>query len=183
MKENYVKAFLKKFWWVPLSLTLLLLISLGIYLYVFQTKLFDASAWASLVSGIFTYIGSSFLGVVVFYHSWLQTQITNKLEEVDLIIQSGLLQIDGQWCPFSEKDLQSVVGDYYSHRYGSGYSGAYSYLKFEIINNNIYAPINVQFVEVFFLNEKGNIEQCHNLVCLCDTINSLYLSKDSKSTS
>ena len=78
LKKLTVKEFLKNNLVIVLFLTVLLVVSLAVFIIVFWEKLYDAGAWGSLVAGLFTYIGSSFLGLVVFYN----TQSEQRQKEI-----------------------------------------------------------------------------------------------------
>ena len=168
MKENYSNTFFKKFWWVIPSLFLLLIISLGIYLYVFWERLCDPSAWASLISGIFTYIGASFLGIVVFYHSYEIERKHEHNEALRFTVDSSTsFDEDGKCIPYSD----SIIGDDFKHvfeqsegrKMGEILSGC-SYVHVAITNLNKDYPLMVKIIGVYWANESREVAKCDKYV-------------------
>ncbi len=79
LKSLTVSEFIKNNRILIVILVAVLLVSLAVFIFVFWNNLGDVGAWGSIVAGVFTYLGSSFLGVVVFYN----TQCQQRQKEIE----------------------------------------------------------------------------------------------------
>lgn len=71
MIVSYIfKNFFKKYWWLILILILIPIIAIVSFCIAFRKELHEISAWASMIAGIATYIGTIILSLFVFYNSW-----------------------------------------------------------------------------------------------------------------
>ena len=161
MEYTSFREFSKKFWWLYLSLVTILLISVSIFCIVFRKELCDISAWASMIAGIATYIGSSFLGVVVFYNSWIQVQIQEKSNEVRLFIEQYADFNDNYFVPFEEESIDKAIG-IYSYKVATKSAKElqgveFNYLQLVITNLTNTMPIDIKIEGLYFVNSKTTL--------------------------
>lgn len=167
-KELTIGEFLKINWLLILILPSLLIISIILFLFVFQKSLYDVGAWASLVAGIFTYLGSSFLGVVVFYN----TQSTQRQKEIEdqitIEIKHYLNTSENPsfFIPYIDNDIDKEKFFYHSIQYNQNRKEAtlnnLSYLYFEVTNRNTHVPVYVKPVSIYIFNGKKFIDIGYN---------------------
>jgi len=155
-------GFARKDRWLMLALACLLIIPVGIFCRIFKKDLNDVSAWASMIAGIATYLGSTLLGVFVFYNSWVQTEISKKLDDIDVIFHADFYMRDGNVSPFRKDEIDESIEDCYPRTFNGRFETEdFTYVKFEIINNNFYTPVKVSIEGIYYLNAEQNIEQCN----------------------
>lgn len=163
----YYKSFFKKYWW--LLLVLLALPTVG--LIVFCCKLKPGSepgAWASMISGIFTYVGSTLLAVIVFYHTFVIDK-KHELSETMKFTISPFADWSGiHFIPFSSSKINS------SYTYFSAiYEGPstldtfddFSFIEIRIQNLNKDYPLTVKIAGIYYIDTAGKVQECSNFVC------------------
>lgn len=144
-----------------LGLTLLLLIPVTIFCLVFRNTLNDVSAWASMIAGIATYLGSAFLGVLVFYNSWVQTELNKQLDNIDVIFDANFNMRDGNVSPFRKEEISGMFETCFPKTFNRYFKiKDFTYIGFKIINNNFYTPITVSIEGIYYLNKEQKIEKC-----------------------
>ena len=159
--------FSKKYWWIYVILALLLGVPILIYCWVFIKELKDVSAWASIIAGIATYLGAAFLGVLVYYNSWVQTELANRLDEIDILISPKYMYKDGYHVPFTKEDVIKFADPSYefiSRRSGKIIPDQYpSIVQFTFRNNNCYTPIAVSIEGIYYLDENMEMKKCEQV--------------------
>lgn len=164
LKKLTVKEFLKNNLVIVLFLTVLLVVSLAVFIIVFWERLYDAGAWGSLVAGLFTYIGSSFLGLVVFYNT--QSEQRQKEIEDQIVVQIEYISdFDMEakcFVPFLDKDIDKKKFLEHSSRYQNDANEAsldnMRYLYYEVTNRNTHIPVYVEPVSIFVFNGKKFVD-------------------------
>ena len=153
--------FLKKYWWLIAGLCLLLIIPVAVFCFVFSNDLDNASAWASMIAGVATYLGSAFLGVLVFYNSWVQNELNKQLDDIDVIFDANFCMRDGCWSPFKKEEIDENIKNCYPKTFNGRFEVRdFTYVGFEITNNNFYTPITVSIEGIYYLNDEQKIEKC-----------------------
>ena len=140
-------------------LLLLPIISIVVFCFVFHSKLYNESVWASLVTGIFTYLGSTFLGVFVYYHSWMLAKQQEKNEELNIDVRIGADFNDNYFVPY----LEDAIGTDFTYKmqayekHSSDKIWNANYLYFKLTNNNPYVSFNISVSSVYFINERNKL--------------------------
>lgn len=172
MEYTSFREFSKRFWWLYLSLAAILVGSVALFCIIFRKELSDVSAWASMIAGIATYIGSSFLGVVVFYNSWIQVQIQEKSNEVRLSIEQYTDFNDNYFVPFAEESIDRATGTY-SYRVATKSTEEFqcvkfNYLQLEITNLTNTVPIDIKIEGLYFVNSQNCVEKAKTYSVVSD---------------
>lgn len=160
LKKLTVKEFLKNNLIIVLFLTVLLVASLVVFIIVFRGELYDVGAWGSLVAGVFTYIGSSFLGLVVFYNTQSQQrqkEIDNQID-VQINLLSGFKKQSGYYVPCLINQIDRTKYTYNFIRYSNLSYNNMSYLYFEVINRNPCIPVYIEPVSIYVFTGKKFID-------------------------
>lgn len=151
MKEPLtVKEFLKKNLIFIIVLIAIFVVSILTYIIVFWQKLYDVSAWGSLVSGIFTYFGSSFLGIVVYFNTLSSQRQQEILNQISIHVRP-LFDTNKEHMfiiPFAEEAIDKE-GIKCSIETGERPSGKNNYVGVEIINRNPTTPIYIEDIKVY----------------------------------
>lgn len=176
--------FAKKYWWLLLGLVLLLVIPVAVFCIIFWNDLNDISAWASMIAGIATYLGSAFLGVLVFYNSWIQTEQANRLDDINVIFRSDFFMRDGKVTPFKKEEIDKEVEYCFPRTFNGNFTiKDFTYVKFNIINNNFYTPVLVSIEGVYFLNQDQKIEKCAQTEICSNSLETMIIDYKTKVTS
>lgn len=164
LKKLTVKEFLKNNLIIVLFLALLLVASLTVFIFVFWEDLYDVGAWGSLVAGIFTYIGSSFLGIFVFYN----TQSVQRQKEIEdqIVVQIQYISKFNMevkcFVPFVDKDIDKNKYSEHSTRYQNNSNEAFldnmCYLYYEVTNRNTHIPVYIEPVSIYVFNGKKFVD-------------------------
>lgn len=178
-KKLTIKEFVKNNWILIVSLVALLLLSLVVYIIVFWgDSLNDAGAWGSLVAGIFTYIGSSFLGIVVFYNT--QSQQRQKEIEDQIIIDANCYSYydatNNYYYLFSEDRIDKEkfvyqivkVGDLTSGTLLDKDSSTYRFFKISITNWNTHIPLYVEPIALHVFNKSEKRTRFESFIVFSD---------------
>lgn len=64
------KRFSKKYWWLFVIAVLIPLLLIGGYCFVYRRSCLEETIWATIMSGIVSYIGTIAWGIFIFYESW-----------------------------------------------------------------------------------------------------------------
>lgn len=145
-KYNYFHIFCKKHWWLYCFLSFIPIVSL-ILLYCCFPKddvLTNFGAWATIISGLLAYIGSSFISVLLFYNTWSRQYREEKLDySIDLrnIIDGNIRHFHSfEDIPEKERKFKFEFNysDYISKK-------KYEFVRLELINRNKSIPIQFQY--------------------------------------
>lgn len=162
MKQKmYFIKFTKKYWWLLTGLLLLLVIPVFIYCRVFWGQLNDSSAWASIIAGIATYLGSAFLGIVVYYNSWVQIEQQELNENLKIDVRLCADLKDGYFVPYSEDQIETD-SPYRSQSFEKQTSSEEmpaNYLSFELANHNPYVSFYFSVAAVYYVNEMNQLSK------------------------
>lgn len=178
-KPLSVKEFAKNNWILIGVLALVFVVSLTVFIIVFWDKLYDVGAWGSLVAGIFTYLGSTFLGVVVFYNTQFQQRQKEIEDQIIVYIKqsSDYDHNDEHYIPYTYEKIEKEQFKFNYFRFGKApisidfnESGKDArYLRFSVTNRNTHIPIFVQPKSMYFIDFEGRVQ----------TIDSFYYFTDS----
>lgn len=164
LKKLTVKEFLKNNIIIVLVLAVLLVVSLAVFIIVFWGELYDIGAWGSLVAGVFTYIGSSFLGLVVFYNTQSEQRQKEIDDQIDVQINyySGYDEQAGYFVPFSDDEIDKAnYTNHYTRYYHPSDISTHNnmvYLYFEVVNRNTHIPVYIEPVSIYVFNGKNFID-------------------------
>lgn len=167
-KELTIKEFLSKYKILIIVLILILAVPVIVFLKVFENKLYNVGAWASLVAGIITYLGSSFLGVVVFYNTQATQRQKEIEEQISVDIKYGLKNTEKPsfFIPWIDDDIDKNQFFYHCTKYKKSIEEANAenlcYLYFEIKNINPHIPIRVEPISIYVLKGKRLIDAGYN---------------------
>lgn len=158
-KPLTVKEFLKNNIILIFILVAIFVVSLIAFITVFWNTLYDVSAWGSLVSGIFTYLGSTFLGLVVFYNTLCQ-QRQKEIDDQIIVEISHYIKDDNKepyyYIPFSYDDINKTeycYGEVYPQQnIKANTPQNINFLYFEVTNRNTHVPIYVKPITIHVLN-------------------------------
>lgn len=178
-KPLTVKEFLSNNKFLVIFLIAIFVFSLLAYIIIFWGKLYDVSAWGSLVAGIFTYIGSSFLGVVVFYNTKSQ-QRQKEIEDQILVDTKCSADFDFEkrfFIPFQLENIDRKTFKFNETTTGKMPIGAKlkfsecSFLFFDITNRNTHIPIYVKPVSFHTFGEDKKVKDYYSFCMFSDTSN------------
>ena len=172
MRYTSFRKFSETFWWLYAILAMVLLISVIIFCVVFKNELFDISAWASMIAGIATYIGSSFLGIVVFYNAWVQVKIQEKNDEMLLDLQPGVTIENGFFIPLLEGEIDKKK-HIYSFKICSGSTKElenldFHYLQLTMTNMTYTMPSHIKVEGLYFVNSQNRVERIRQYSVVSD---------------
>ena len=174
-------TFTQKYWWLILGLILLLILPVSIFCLVFWDCLNDVSAWASMIAGIATYLGSAFLGVLVFYNSWVQTEFNKKLDNIDVIFNADFTMRDGNVSPYKKEEIDESIKNCYSKTFTGDFTiKDFTYIGFKIINNNFYTPVTVSIEGIYYLDEEQKIEKCPQTEICSNSLETMIIDYKTK---
>ena len=160
-KRTYsFEEFSKKFWLLYVGLTIILVIAVALFCFIFFDELYDVSAWASMISGIITYIGSSILGIFVFYHSWVQVIRQNESEDICASFNVRGNDQDGGYSTYQEELIcKKYPRSFFKHKAGEKESSSEisQYIQVTIANLNHTLPMTIEFKDVFYLSNTNEI--------------------------
>ena len=150
-------AFSKNFKYLYIVLISILVLGIFIFCLIFWNCLNDVSAWASMIAGIISYIGSSILGVFVFYHSWVQVVRQDELEDISVIVSAtgneatslALYQED-----IVKTQYPLVVSRMASLKTQSKYDVT-NFIKINLTNCNYFLPIEIEISDIHYLNDNN----------------------------
>ena len=156
MNINF-KSFSKTHWWLMLVLFLMLVIPTVIFCGVFKGNLYDASAWASLTAGVFTYLGAAFLGVLTYYNAWSQNKQQEFVEQLRIDVNVAADMSEMYFVPFTEdalpEDLQSEKE--YFEKQTSNDRIEMNYLEFDIKNHNPFISVSASVIGMYYINDEN----------------------------
>ena len=138
---------------------------------VFRNKLSDTGAWGSIIAGIFTYIGSSFLGLLVFYNT-LSMQRIKELEDkicIDIDILADEDIKNGFFVPYSEDKIDKNDFKYHhysgeNNRFSKAEFTRFNYVFFSVQNTNDHIPVRVNPISLYSVNNNRLIKSEINSV-------------------
>ena len=151
--------FAREYWIILFFLAFLPIIGIISYCIVFQKGNPDASAWGSIIAGLFTYLGTITLGIFTFYHTWQQEKIQALLREIKVRIDLYADFEDGFFIPFSEDELNSYYDLSYKserveHSTEQGKDiDSWGFLGFEVENINSLITFDIKFIGIFFVDK------------------------------
>ena len=151
------KAFSKNFKYLYIVLISILVLGIFIFCLIFWNCLNDVSAWASMIAGIISYMGSSILGIFVFYHSWVQVKRQDELEDISVIVSAT--GNDATSLALYQEDIiktkyPRVVSRMVSTRTQSKYDVT-NYIKINLTNCNYFLPIELEISDMHYLNDNN----------------------------
>ena len=155
--DNTFKYFSKKHWYLYLIFALVLIIPIAILCLIFKDKIIEFSGWASLVSGIFTYLGAVVLGVFVYYKTWENSIRIEFAERPEFHVDAEFdFNEEGGFSAFSEKKvLEMGVHESYTVPKIAGKDKVQcNYILFQITNDNPYVPFKAKCERIFYANKK-----------------------------
>lgn len=168
-KPLTVKEFAKNNWIMLCILVFVFITSLAIFLIVFWNELYDVGAWGSLVAGIFTYLGSTFLGVVVFYNTQSQ-QRQKEIEDqifVDIIGDTSYDKKSGYSIPYTDEEIDKEVFYLLTRQWHNTPDGCdennMSYLYYQVTNRNTHVPVYVEPISILVHDGKKTQNARFNL--------------------
>lgn len=160
-KINFL-SFLKKYKWLFAVMLAILILPIILFCFIFRDNLFDISSWASIVSGIVTYICSALLSIIVFYNSWVQIQINNRLDEINIKIEP-IFNFNKNYITFLCKDEcilddSNFIVDILNPNINSDKTENFFGIK--VYNLNPFMPIVVTIEGIYYVNSQNQIEKC-----------------------
>lgn len=166
IKKLTVKEYVKSHWLLIVSLIAILIISLTVFAIVFWDRLNDVGAWGSVIAGIFTYLGSSFLGLVVFYNT-LSQQREREIEDQIMVEINYYLDPDkrmdtGFFVPSTDDEINKEQFTSHHTKYHKSLDecdpNQMRYLYYEVTNRNTHVPIYVEPVSIYVLSGKKLVD-------------------------
>lgn len=151
------KAFSKNFKYLYIVLISILVLGIFIFCLIFWNCLNEVSAWASMIAGIISYMGSSILGIFVFYHSWVQVKRQDELEDISVIVSAT--GNDATSLALYQEDIiktkyPRVVSRMVSTKTQSKYDVT-NYIKINLTNCNYFLPIELEISDMHYLNDNN----------------------------
>lgn len=163
------KLFFKEYKWVHYTLICLLLLSILIVVLIFSKCFRDFSAlgefggWASMISGILTYIGSSFLGLIVFFNTWQRQKIEDEANKLTVDVACKCYASENNFRPYTKEEIELLGNEY---KTWGGRSGAINkkdnscgYLGIRIMNLNDGNPMYMSIESVYYLSEENLLKE------------------------
>ena len=162
--------FAKNYWWLLAILVLLPIIGVLVYCIVFQKEICNAGAWASLIAGVSTYLGTVTLSIFTFYFSWQQQKIQAAMQEAKFSLNLYATHNNDYFVPYSEDELApnenlSHKSERFEHSTAQGQDiKEWNFLGFAIKNINHLVNFKVEFEGVFFVNKEHKLQEIKNRV-------------------
>ena len=110
-KSFSLKTYFKKHWYILLILIMVPIASVIFFCLVFKNNLYDISAWASISSGLFTYIGTSFLSIFIYYNSWKDNTIgyNKNIPDIEVQCMGEFIEEKNTFSLFDYKDIKDEM--------------------------------------------------------------------------
>ena len=156
------KTFFQKYWVIILVLTVLPVGGLFTFCH-FLSPGNDAGAWSSMIAGLFTYIGSTVLAIIVFYHTYIVEQKHENNESMRFSVYTRS-KLDGDCLvPYSSEDIDNnykYSGVLFFKKIAPQNIDDYVYVKTRIYNYNKEYPLTVKIQGIHYIDASGQINSC-----------------------
>lgn len=159
-----IKAFNKAFWPLYLCLILLMLFGIAIFCVIFRGRLNDISAWASIIAGIISYIGSSILGIFVFYHSWIQVMQQKRTDDISVMFSLSSCEQNDSLTTFQEDSIRKKYPHVSSRYLANGRKSKTEitqFAKLMLTNCNCFLPIQLEITNLYYLDDDNVFVSIH----------------------
>ena len=167
-----INSFLKKHWILILLLSLIPIVSMVIFCAIFWCKLNDVSAWASIIAGLFTYIGTVILSLFVYYHTWRQVGQQKNLEKLNIVVEQRL-STNG-FKPFTRNEIDKSKYSFEYYRVKDSrtkFKKDFYYFELLInnINNNPNSYFSFEIENVYYIDKGENVKSFDYFSVISDT--------------
>ena len=155
-------TFFQKYWVILLVLTVLPIVGLFIFCN-FLSPGNDASAWSSMIAGLFTYIGSTVLAIIVFYHTYIVERKHEENEAMRFSIYTHSKLENDCLVPYSLGEIDNnykYSGVHFFKRIAPQNIDDYVYVKTRIYNYNKEYPITVKIQGIHYIDGLGQVNSC-----------------------
>ena len=160
-EEKYTYSmFFKQYLWIHIVLICLLALSvffsIAVYSNWFQKwqNLCSADCWNSIISYTISYLGATFLGMIVFFNTRQRQYIDDRESNLKVYFTVRPYNIEPLKF-YTKENLETVK----SKCWGGSNSGnkTLAYIKFNIKNYNYKFPMFVEFSSAYYSDENANI--------------------------
>lgn len=160
-KSYKFTSFFKKYWLLFVLLIVPVFIAIIAYVVIKSNediKIAESVSPFELISLLITYISSTLLGVVVYYHSWSQGKLEEKKNGISLSVQNVIGFKDGIFCGSSQEEIDDFFEACRYEFLGLNTENC-NFIEFVFNNMNHHSPLNIEFKDLFYLDEDGNIKK------------------------
>lgn len=116
-----------------------------------------------MIAGIISYIGSSILGIFVFYHSWVQVIRQDELEDISVLISASGCEHSPLFL-FDEDSIRKqyphVVSRHLSVETQTKFE-INSFFKVTLTNCNYFLPIQLEITELYYLDDNDEFKKIY----------------------
>lgn len=109
--------------------------------------------WASMISGIMTFIGATVLSLSMMFNTWKSEQIQAEQEKINVNVSTDFDISNGKLELFANKKIpkeyccmQSIKNEKYNVSFNEA---SFNYLKVMIENDNLIVPIKAKVVDMY----------------------------------
>lgn len=168
--SSLFKEFAKKYWYLLVILASLPIVGIVLYCIVFRSELLNAGAWGSLIAGLFTYFGTSSLGIFTFFYTWQQERFQASLQEIKVEILLHASFENGFFVPYSENELEqsqdlSYKSERYEHSTEQGKDiETWNFLGFTVRNINHLITFNLKIIGIYYINSEHKPQEVKNKI-------------------
>ncbi len=160
-EEDYTYSmFFKQYLWVHIVLVSLLAISMFLTVAVYSgwfrqcENLRSADCWNSVISYAVSYIGATFLGLIVFYNTRQRQHFEDKESKLKIFFTSRPRRLEPLEF-YTEEDIGTVKAKCWGG--SNSENTTLAYIKFNVRNYNYKFPMFIEFSAAYYADENGNI--------------------------
>lgn len=177
-KSYKFTSFFKKYWLLFVFLILPVFIAIIAYIVIKSNedmKISESVSSFELISLLITYISSTLLGVVVYYHSWSQGKLEDKKNSgIYLRVETMDDPQNEHYLIFDEKKALNETGSVTRNLRGINTQEC-NFIKLRFNNLNHHSPIKINLKNAYYINDSKEVqeiktsfitdlEKCNNMV-------------------
>lgn len=160
-KSYKFTSFFKKYWLLFVLLIVPVFIAIIAYVVIKSNediKIAESVSPFELISLLITYISSTLLGVVVYFHSWSQGKLEEKKKGISMTVRTVLECKDDVFCGCTQDDIDEFFDSCRVGFLGLNPANC-NFIEFILNNMNHNSPLKVEFESLFYLNEMNEVEE------------------------
>lgn len=163
--------FLKKYLWLHICIIILLIVAIFLTICIYSSfftnckKLSESDCWSTIISFTIGYIGSAFLGLIVFYNTCQRQFLEDREAKLKFNLITSPFGVEPTVL-FTESMLKESMFKWWGGQTKSGSeleTGEKSYLKFKIKNYNYRYPMYVDVIGAYYGDSEGKIVEVKSL--------------------
>lgn len=157
------KRFSKKYWWLFVIAVLIPLLLIGGYCFVYRRSCLDETIWATIISGIVSYIGTIAWGIFIFYESWQRKVEQDYKERPILEVQAKLSdKIPLDYQMYEKYEVEEILNhqlEIHGLKQAQEKSHIVKYVCVSITNYGLSLISDMSLLDVYLDDDKNYIHQ------------------------